>query len=115
RFQFTLVSIEEYDLAVDLFQRRGGRIVLIARLMPLVHSVVSIPAGVVRMNLSAFIVYTTLGSVLWIAPLTLIGMWLGNNWEQLLTWMDVYEYAWYILIAAGIAYMIVRRFRSHQS
>lgn len=112
RFQFTLVAIDDYDQAVALFQHRGGSIVLIARLMPLVHSVVSIPAGVTRMRLLPFIAYTALGSLLWIAPLTLIGMVLGNNWERLLYWMDVYEYAWYVLMGLGIAYMIVRRLRT---
>jgi membrane protein DedA with SNARE-associated domain len=58
RFAFTLIAVADYDQAVALFQRRGGSIVLIARLMPLVHSVVSIPAGVTRMRLLPFIVYT---------------------------------------------------------
>ncbi len=114
RFQLTLVAVDEYDQAVELFERRGGSIVLIARLMPLVHSVVSIPAGVVRMRLPAFIFYTALGSLMWIAPLTLIGMWLGNNWERLLYWLDVYEYAWYVLMGLAIAYMIVRRLRTQR-
>jgi membrane protein DedA with SNARE-associated domain len=112
RFAFTLVAVEDYDRAVALFQRRGGSIVLIARLVPLVHSVVSIPAGVIHMRLPAFIIYTALGSLLWIAPLTLIGMWLGSNWQQVLYWLDVYAYVWYVLMGAGIMYMIIRRLRS---
>jgi membrane protein DedA with SNARE-associated domain len=114
RFAVTLIAVDEYDQAVALFQRRGGSIVLIARLMPLVHSIVSIPAGVTRMRLLPFIVYTSVGSVLWIAPLTLAGMWLGTNWEHVLHWMDVYEYGWYVLMGLAVAYMIIRRIRSQR-
>ena len=84
RFTINVVSVEEYDRGMALFQRYGGRIVFAARLLPLVHGVVSIPAGVVRMSLPLFIVYTALGSALWIAPLTLLGYWLGANWRQVL-------------------------------
>lgn len=111
-FRIQVVSAQDYDRAVALFYRWGGMVVLVARIMPLVHSVVSIPAGVTRMALPAFVVYTVVGSALWIAPLTLLGLWLGNNWERVLYWMDVYEYAWYAVIASGIIILIVRRIRS---
>lgn len=112
RFRFLIASVEDYDRAVALFQRWGGAIVLVARIMPFVHSIVSIPAGVTRMKLFPFIVYTAIGSALWIAPLTLFGLWLGNNWEQVLYWMDVYEYGWYVVMALGVAYLIYRRIQS---
>ncbi len=83
--------------------------------MPFVHSIVSVPAGVTRMSLFPFIVYTAIGSALWIAPLTLFGLWLGNNWEQVLYWMDVYEYGWYAVMVVGIIYLIVRRVQSGQA
>lgn len=112
RFRIQVVSAQDYDRALTLFHRWGGMVVLVARIMPLVHSVVSIPAGVTRMALPAFVVYTVVGSALWIAPLTLLGLWLGNNWERVLYWMDVYEYAWYAVIVSGIITLIVRRIRS---
>ena len=113
-FRIQIASAEDYDRAVGLFQQRGGTIVLVARLMPLVHSVVSIPAGVSRMNLRAFIAYTAVGSALWIGPLTILGWWLGSNWERILYWMDIYEYAWYGLMGLGAVVIIVRRARNRQ-
>ncbi len=115
RFSVMIVSLEDYDRAVVLFQRWGGPIVVVARIMPFVHSIVSVPAGVTRMSLFPFIVYTAIGSALWIAPLTLFGLWLGNNWEQVLYWMDVYEYGWYAVMVVGIIYLIVRRVQSGQA
>lgn len=111
RWTITFVTLEEYDRAVILFERWGGPLVLVARLIPLVHAVVSIPAGVVRMRLVPFVIYTALGSALWIAPLALFGMWLGSQWERLLYWLNVYTNVWYFLIGAWIVFMIVRRAR----
>ena len=114
RYKIKLATVEEYDRALELFQKHGGKIVFIARLMPLVHSVVSIPAGVSRMRLLPFMVYTTIGSILWIAPLTLLGYWLGSNWEQVLNWLDVYQTVWYIVIVAAILYWIIKRYNHNR-
>jgi membrane protein DedA with SNARE-associated domain len=111
RFTIPIISSEDYDRGMALFHRHGGRIVFAARLLPLVHGVVSIPAGVVRMSLPRFVVYTALGSALWIAPLTLFGFWLGENWRQVLTYLDVYQNVVYVLLALIIVYYIVRRLR----
>lgn len=110
-----LTSVEEYDRAMRLFEQNGGIIVFVARLMPLVHGVVSIPAGVIRMNPVLFLLYTALGAAAWIAPLTLLGYWLGSNWECLLYWLDVYETIWYILIGVALIVYIYRRLRSRHS
>lgn len=112
RLKVTIIPVEDYDRAVLLFQRRGGTIVLVARLVPLVHSVVSIPAGVTRMRLLPFVIYTVIGSALWIAPLTVLGMWLGSNWERILSWLDIYQNVWYGLMGLAVLGMIVRRVRA---
>jgi membrane protein DedA with SNARE-associated domain len=111
RYTVSVVTVEDYDRGMTLFQRYGGRIVFGARLLPLVHGVVSIPAGVVRMNLVLFIVYTALGSAAWITPLTLFGYWLGSRWRQVLVWLDIYQNAIYILLAVALMYFGIRRFR----
>jgi len=110
-----LVSAEDYDRALRLFKRYGGRIVFIARIMPLVHGVVSIPAGVVRMNLALFMTYTALGATCWIAPLTFFGYWLGDRWDQILYWLDIYQNIWYILIALAAFAYVWHRIRASKS
>lgn len=114
RYKIKLATVDEYDRALELFQKHGGKIVFVARLMPLVHSVVSIPAGVTRMRLIPFMIYTTIGSILWIGPLTLLGYWLGSNWEQVLNWLDVYQTLWYIVIGAAILYWLIKRYTNNQ-
>lgn len=106
-----IFTVDEYDRAMTLFRRYGGIVVCVGRIMPLVHGVVSIPAGVVGMNFPVFMFYTALGAFLWIAPLTLLGYWLGDNWDRVLYWLDVYENVWYALMAVALAAYIYYRFR----
>ncbi len=115
RYGVQIVSVEEYDAAVALFARRGGLIVVVARLIPLVHSVISIPAGATRMRLGPFIVYTVIGSALWIAPLTILGWWMGSQWERILYWLDVYSYVWYAVMALTLLWVVARRVRRARS
>lgn len=115
RWRYELFSVSDYDRALVLFQQRGGIIVFVARLLPLVHGVVSIPAGVAGMNLVLFLIYTAIGAALWIAPLTLFGMWLGQNWQQVLDWINVYQYVMYGLMAAAVAWFILRRIRRNRA
>lgn len=111
RISITVFSLESYDRAVSQFEQHGGRIVLLARLMPFIHGVISIPAGVVKMNLLAFVVYTAIGSALWIAPAVLLGYFLGSQWETVLALLDAYETMWYVVIALAILYYVVKRLR----
>lgn len=113
RWRWQIIRAEDYDRALELFKARGPWIVIIGRLMPLVHGVVSIPAGVVRIPYPLFFVLTALGSALWIAPLTALGYALGSQWRQILTWLDVYQGVWYIVFALMLLYYILWRVR-HQ-
>lgn len=100
---------EQFDRAMELFRTRGAAIVIVARVLPYVHSVVSIPAGVIEMSYWRFLVYTAIGSLLWILPLTLLGYFLGSQWRQVLDWMDTYQTV--ILIALGVlaVYWLARK------
>lgn len=104
-----VLSAQDFDMGLSLFARYGYRIVFIARLMPFVHGVVSIPAGVVRMPLLPFMFYTALGASLWIGPLSLFGYWLGSRWTDVLGWLDVYQNVILAVIGLAIMYVVARR------
>ncbi len=109
RFNIQLVSVQDFERGLELFERYGSTIVLIGRLMPFVHGVVSIPAGVIRMNIAVFTIFTTVGAALWIAPLTIFGYWLGDNWQEVLLWMDTYQTTILVLaVVIAVAYVIRR-------
>jgi membrane protein DedA with SNARE-associated domain len=111
RFRIQLVSVKDLERGLELFERYGSAIVLVARLMPFVHGVVSIPAGVIRMNIVLFMLFTAVGAALWIAPLTIFGYWLGDNWQDVLAWVDTYQNTILVLLAVILAAYIIRRGR----
>ena len=81
--KWLFISADEMDKAERFFARWGTWAVFFGRMVPLVRSFISIPAGVVRMNLVQFLVYTFAGSVIWATLLAYAGYKLGENWEDL--------------------------------
>ncbi|MFF7409017.1 DedA family protein [Streptomyces lydicus] len=76
-----LVRPHEIDRAEAWFARRGRAAVLLARMVPVVRSLISLPAGIQRMPITAFTVLTALGSLIWNTAFVLLGYWLGDNWR----------------------------------
>jgi membrane protein DedA with SNARE-associated domain len=108
-----IASLEDYEHALELFERRGYTIVLLGRIMPYVHGIVSIPAGVVRMPLLPFLLYSAIGAIFATSVLVMFGYLLGTNWEQMLYLLDIYEMAWLALIAGSVlVFAVYRVFRA---
>ena len=105
------LGVGEGDLekANGWFDRHGGKAVLICRLVPIVRSLVSIPAGLRRMNPARFVLYTAIGSGLWNSLLILCGWWLGDNWEEVGHYVDYLEYLIIVAIVAGAIWFVWKR------
>src|SRR3990172_8816275 len=80
--KYVLLSHHELDLADRLFARWGQWVVLAARLLPVIRTFIAFPAGVARMNMWKFIVFTFVGSYPWCYGLAWVGMKLGEHWDQ---------------------------------
>lgn len=80
--KYVLLSRKELDLADRLFARHGQWVVLAGRLLPVIRTFIAFPAGVARMNMAKFIVYTFVGSYPWCYGLAWVGMKLGEQWNQ---------------------------------
>ena len=87
------------------FRKHGPWTVLVCRVIPLIRSLISIPAGMSGMNFPLFILLTAIGSLVWNSILILTGMKLGEHWESVVQYMDIYSNVIYILI--GICVMII--------
>lgn len=111
RYSIPLVTVTAYDRAMAAFQRHGSIIVIVARSVPLIHGVISIPAGVVGMNRLKFLVYTFIGVLLWVVPTVMLGYALGSRWEDALMILDAYETLWYVVLGTVFIYWIFRRWR----
>jgi membrane protein DedA with SNARE-associated domain len=73
----------DIEKAERLFGRFGGLIVFFGRLLPTVRSIVSIPAGLLRMRLKSFLIWSTIGTAGWSAALAIAGYWLGTQFEDI--------------------------------
>jgi membrane protein DedA with SNARE-associated domain len=94
--------------ADNWFARYGDATVFFTRMLPIIRTFISLPAGVARMPFWRFSVLTTLGCVPWVLMLTVIGREAGDRWE---TWKDNLHYVDYVVAAAivlGVIYLIVR-------
>jgi membrane protein DedA with SNARE-associated domain len=97
--------------ADDWFERYGDATVFFSRMLPIVRTFISLPAGVAKMPFWRFTVLTLLGCIPWVLMLALIGKEVGDNWEE---WRDHLHYLDYLVVVAfviGIAYLILRRRR----
>lgn len=81
--KYVLISEHEFERAEKWFLKYGEIIVFSSRLMPVIRTFISLPAGIAKMNLTKFVIYTTIGSFLWSLLLAFIGMKLGQNWQIL--------------------------------
>ena len=93
------------------FARRGERIVLIARCLPIIRTFISLPAGIARMPFWRFTIYTAVGSLPWVLGLTLLGVQVGSKWEEWHKRLEVLDYIVAAGIVAGVIYLVVRRRR----
>lgn len=101
----------DFDRAEDFFRRRGVVAVFLARFVPGIRHVSSLPAGVARMPLVPFCLATVAGTGLWNATLLWAGFALGENWEAVLGLLRYAEVAAAVLLAAAVATWIWRRRR----
>ena len=86
------------------FDKYGIWTVLFCRLIPLIRSLISIPAGMSNMKFGLFILFTTLGTLIWHTILVSVGAAVGDNWESIVSVMDVYSNIVYVLIVlVGLA------------
>lgn len=89
----------EVERAQQLFGRFGAAIVMIGRIIPTIRSVVSLPAGLIRMRLPSFLLWSTLGTAIWSSGLAVAGWVLGRQFEQIETYIGP--------ISTGVIVLIV--------
>jgi membrane protein DedA with SNARE-associated domain len=109
--KYVLVSHHDLDLADRWFGRYGDWAIFFSRLLPVVRTFISFPAGVAKMNVPRFIVYTFVGSFPWCLGLAYIGMKLGENWDTLGAYFHKFDIVIGILIAAGAIYYVWRHLK----
>lgn len=107
--RYLLIRPHEVDKAHAWFEQRGELTVFVSRLLPVVRTFISLPAGIAEMGFWRFTAYTTLGCLPWSLALTYLGAKLGENWHQVETFLRPVSWLIAILLAAGAIAYIARR------
>jgi membrane protein DedA with SNARE-associated domain len=97
------------------FERYGDATVFFTRMLPIIRTFISLPAGVARMPFWRFSVLTFLGCVPWVFMLTFIGKQAGDNWESWKDSLHYFDYAVAAAIVLGVAYLLFRRRRARRA
>jgi membrane protein DedA with SNARE-associated domain len=101
------VTPKRMAMAERWFDRYGNKVVFWSRMLPIIRTFISLPAGVARMPFRRFIIYTFLGALPWVTGLTLLGVWVGENWE---TWegrLKYFDYVVAVLLVAAAVYLVL--------
>lgn len=108
--KYLLLEKQDFNRAMDAFERHGSTYVLVGRLIPGVRSLISLPAGIKNMNLALFLLFSLLGTAAWNVLLLLAGVFLGRQWRQVLEWVQTYELVVWVALGLLIAFLLARRF-----
>jgi membrane protein DedA with SNARE-associated domain len=108
------ISKRDLDMADRWFEKRGEIIVFVARLLPAIRTFIAFPAGVARMNIPKFIIYTFAGSLPWCLGLAYVGQKLGEQWNKddtLKTWFHRFDFLIGIIGVLAVAWWIRRHIK----
>lgn len=101
----------DIDKADEWFDNKGNKSVFFCGFVPIVRSLISIPAGMSEMPMGKFIIYTICGSMIWNTVLICLGYRLGSNWEYVLTILDKYQIIVIVILVIIFGYVIIKFYR----
>lgn len=107
--KYFFIKKSHVDLAQNWFDKYGIRAVFFSRMLPVVRTFISLPAGFARVNFKQFLFYTFAGSLPWTALILYAGVLLGDNWEYLLEIGHEFSMAFIVVSVAIIAWLYFRR------
>ncbi|MFC1907231.1 DedA family protein [Chloroflexota bacterium] len=109
--KYILISHHDLDMADRWFERSGSWAIFVFRLLPVIRTFISLPAGIAKMHFIKFIIYTFAGSFIWCAGLAYGGYLLGEHWEQVREAMRPFDPIIWVLIVIMIALYVYRRIK----
>lgn len=113
--RYVLITKKDLNNADKFFNKWGDKAIFISRLLPVIRTFISLPAGIAKMNFTKFVIYTFLGSLPWCLALAYVGKVLGENWETIGVYFKKADIVIGILIILGIGLFLYRHLRpSHQ-
>ncbi len=106
-YKYLRVKPEDVVRAKDWFDQKGSIAVLLCRFVPVLRSLISLPAGMAKMKMSLFLLYTTIGSLIWNSVLVYLGFLFGDHYEVIVVFMNqVSSIIVWVLLAFGVILLI---------
>lgn len=102
------LKVSDIDNADNWFDNKGNKTVLFCRFIPLIRSLISIPAGMSEMPMVKFLLYTLFGSLIWNTVLVIVGSIVGENWTKIVGILDTYSHI--VVIILSIIFVVVLYF-----
>lgn len=109
--KYVLISKNDLDLADRWFAKFGNMAAFFGRLLPIVRTYISFPAGIAKMDIKRFSVYTFAGALPWSMLFTWLGVKMGNNWDQIRENLHNFDLSVFILLVIGIAWYVWRHLK----
>lgn len=106
--KYVLITHHDLDIADNFFNKYGNLAVFFSRMLPVVRTFISLPAGIARMNFAKFVSYTFLGSLPFCYLLAYIGKKLGDNWNTLGVYFHKFDIIIGVVILIGIVWFVRR-------
>jgi membrane protein DedA with SNARE-associated domain len=103
---YVLVSHRDLDLADRWFEKYGEAAVFFSRMLPVVRTFISLPAGIARMNLTRFVLLTFLGALPWCYLLAYVGVRMGERWEDLREYFHQFDLVIGLALVAALAFFL---------
>ena len=116
RFErFRLIFVADLERASEVFEKHGGKAILVGHLFPGVGAMISIPAGIKRMHIfGRFMTYTILGCLVWNGGFIFLGLLLGSNWPVVKEYSSIIELAVLAAVVVGVFLLIWRRWSAYK-
>lgn len=109
--KYILLSKHDLDLADHWFTKYGALTTFFGRVLPIVRTFISFPAGIAKMDLKKFSIYTFLGAFIWCIPLTYAGVKMGENWESIRQYLHKFDLTVGVLIVLFLAWFVWRHIK----
>ncbi len=109
--KYVLISRKDLDKTDAIFEKYGAVAVFFGRLLPVIRTFISLPAGVARMNLGRFIFYSFAGSLPWNAALAYLGIKLGSHWKNLGVYFHKFDVLVVVIVLVAIIWWVKRHFK----
>jgi membrane protein DedA with SNARE-associated domain len=109
--KYILISHHDMEIADRWFDRHGQFAIFFSRLLPVVRTFISLPAGIAKMRFGMFVLWTFVGSLPWCYALAYVGYKMGDNWDTLGVYFHRFDAVIGVIIIAGIVWWVWRHIR----